>query len=187
VQGSVQVYSRCALSFVTCMYKCISVMQVRYNHCEKLRRMDRNNPSHSHRTFGLPPSARGCSVGGQFKPYYLGHPSPSSFPTTMSSQHHSSSPNLVGGHYRVGRKIGEGSFGVIFEGLFFSLSLPFPGLSSNLDSFFRDRDEPSQLSDRRHQICQSTLASVLARGPVHRPDPIPHTGTSEGRSPPAER
>lgn len=34
----------------------------------------------------------------------------------MSSQHHSSSPNLVGGHYRVGRKIGEGSFGVIFEG-----------------------------------------------------------------------
>ncbi|KAF9646382.1 kinase-like protein [Thelephora ganbajun] len=34
----------------------------------------------------------------------------------MTSQHHSSSPNLVGGHYRVGRKIGEGSFGVIFEG-----------------------------------------------------------------------
>lgn len=70
---------------------------------------------------------------------------------------------------------------------FFSFLLPFPGLSSNLDSFFRDRDEPSQLSDRRHQICQSALASVLARGSVHRPDPIPHTGTSEGRSPPAER
>ncbi|KAI0780968.1 CK1/CK1/CK1-G protein kinase [Trametes elegans] len=32
----------------------------------------------------------------------------------MSS--HTSSNNIVGGHYRVGKKIGEGSFGVIFEG-----------------------------------------------------------------------
>ena len=119
------------------VYKCISVIQVRYNHCEKLRRMDRNNPSHSHRTFGLPPSARGCSVGGQFKSYYLGHPSPSSSPTTMSSQHHSSSPNLVGGHYRVGRKIGEGSFGVIFEGLlFFPFSSPSPAFPPTWTLFF---------------------------------------------------
>ncbi|KAI0664839.1 CK1/CK1/CK1-G protein kinase [Cubamyces menziesii] len=29
---------------------------------------------------------------------------------------HTSSNNIVGGHYRVGKKIGEGSFGVIFEG-----------------------------------------------------------------------
>jgi len=28
VQGSVQVYSQCALSFVTCIYKCVSVIQV---------------------------------------------------------------------------------------------------------------------------------------------------------------
>jgi casein kinase 1 len=28
----------------------------------------------------------------------------------------SSSPNIVGVHYKVGRKIGEGSFGVIYEG-----------------------------------------------------------------------
>lgn len=28
----------------------------------------------------------------------------------------SSSSNVVGVHYRVGKKIGEGSFGVIFEG-----------------------------------------------------------------------
>ncbi|KAH9819049.1 CK1/CK1/CK1-G protein kinase [Melampsora americana] len=36
----------------------------------------------------------------------------------MSSSHstHASSSNVVGVHYRVGRKIGEGSFGVIFEG-----------------------------------------------------------------------
>ncbi|KAJ7063416.1 kinase-like protein [Mycena amicta] len=32
------------------------------------------------------------------------------------SSHGSSSANLVGIHYRVGKKIGEGSFGVIFEG-----------------------------------------------------------------------
>jgi len=30
--------------------------------------------------------------------------------------HNSSTANLVGVHYRVGKKIGEGSFGVIFEG-----------------------------------------------------------------------
>lgn len=33
--------------------------------------------------------------------------------STMAS---SSSSNVVGVHYRVGKKIGEGSFGVIFEG-----------------------------------------------------------------------
>ncbi|KAI1795903.1 CK1/CK1/CK1-G protein kinase [Ganoderma leucocontextum] len=34
----------------------------------------------------------------------------------MSSHNSSSSNNVVGAHYRVGKKIGEGSFGVIFEG-----------------------------------------------------------------------
>jgi serine/threonine protein kinase len=34
--------------------------------------------------------------------------------TTHGSNAHSS--NVVGVHYRVGKKIGEGSFGVIFEG-----------------------------------------------------------------------
>jgi len=29
----------------------------------------------------------------------------------------SSSPNVVGVHYKVGRKIGEGSFGIIYEGV----------------------------------------------------------------------
>lgn len=33
-----------------------------------------------------------------------------------SHSHQSSTANLVGVHYRVGKKIGEGSFGVIFEG-----------------------------------------------------------------------
>lgn len=35
-------------------------------------------------------------------------------PSTMASG--STSSNVVGVHYRVGKKIGEGSFGVIFEG-----------------------------------------------------------------------
>jgi hypothetical protein len=30
-----------------------------------------------------------------------------------------SSNGIVGSHYRVGKKIGEGSFGVVFEGVFF--------------------------------------------------------------------
>lgn len=33
-----------------------------------------------------------------------------------SSSHSSGSSNVIGVHFRVGRKIGEGSFGVIFEG-----------------------------------------------------------------------
>ncbi|OXG40837.1 casein kinase 1 [Cryptococcus neoformans Bt15] len=35
---------------------------------------------------------------------------------TSSGNHSSSSSNIVGVHYKVGKKIGEGSFGVIFEG-----------------------------------------------------------------------
>ncbi|KAG6814510.1 hypothetical protein H0H92_000035 [Tricholoma furcatifolium] len=46
----------------------------------------------------------------------------------MSSHPHSSSTaNLVGVHYRVGKKIGEGSFGVIFEGA--TASFPLKNLS----------------------------------------------------------
>lgn len=36
--------------------------------------------------------------------------------TAAESNHNNSSSNVVGVHYRVGKKIGEGSFGVIFEG-----------------------------------------------------------------------
>lgn len=39
--------------------------------------------------------------------------SPSAADAATSS---SSSSNVVGVHYRVGKKIGEGSFGVIYEG-----------------------------------------------------------------------
>lgn len=46
--------------------------------------------------------------------------------SSMSSSSHSthSSSNVVGVHYRVGKKIGEGSFGIIYEGK--SLPLPSP-------------------------------------------------------------
>ncbi|KAG0056071.1 hypothetical protein BGZ83_006508, partial [Gryganskiella cystojenkinii] len=49
----------------------------------------------------------------------------------MSSSSHSthSSSNVVGVHYRVGKKIGEGSFGIIYEGMY---SLPvLPSFPSN--------------------------------------------------------
>lgn len=39
-------------------------------------------------------------------------------PSSAASSH---SSNIVGVHYRVGKKIGEGSFGVIYEGAFFHL------------------------------------------------------------------
>jgi casein kinase 1 len=39
-------------------------------------------------------------------------------PTRTSSSNSVSSSNVVGVHYKVGRKIGEGSFGIIYEGSF---------------------------------------------------------------------
>lgn len=47
----------------------------------------------------------------------------------MSTHTHgasSSTQNIVGVHYRVGKKIGEGSFGVIFEGQLPLTSIPRP-------------------------------------------------------------
>lgn len=41
------------------------------------------------------------------------HPPPPPPPPPHSSR---SSNNIVGVHYKVGKKIGEGSFGVIYEG-----------------------------------------------------------------------
>jgi casein kinase 1 len=47
----------------------------------------------------------------------------------MSAHTHgstSSTQNIVGVHYRVGKKIGEGSFGVIFEGTSLYVKIPWP-------------------------------------------------------------
>jgi len=50
-----------------------------------------------------------------------------------SSSNHSSQPatttGVVGNHFRVGKKIGEGSFGVVFEGTLFLFSLFRPPLN----------------------------------------------------------
>jgi casein kinase 1 len=37
---------------------------------------------------------------------------------SKSKSNSSTSSNVVGVHYRVGKKIGEGSFGVIYEGMY---------------------------------------------------------------------
>ena len=37
---------------------------------------------------------------------------------------------VVGTHFKVGKKIGEGSFGVVFEGAFGVLSLPSHSLTA---------------------------------------------------------
>lgn len=50
----------------------------------------------------------------------------------------SSSSNVVGVHYRVGKKIGEGSFGVIFEGTNLlnnqQVAIKFVGAGQNLSA-----------------------------------------------------
>ena len=63
-------------------------------------------------------------VGGQYTSgTNNATPQPTANPNSMAISHSNgsqsklSSPNVVGVHYKVGRKIGEGSFGVIYEGL----------------------------------------------------------------------
>ena len=54
----------------------------------------------------------------------------------------SSSSNVVGVHYRVGKKIGEGSFGVIFEGTNLlnnqQVAIKFVSIYRNIDVFLVD-------------------------------------------------
>ncbi|KAH8109799.1 kinase-like protein [Phellopilus nigrolimitatus] len=59
--------------------------------------------------------SRSSSSDKPYKPYEFTY---RSSPSAMASHgaHSSSTANLVGVNYRVGKKIGEGSFGVIFEG-----------------------------------------------------------------------
>lgn len=65
----------------------------------------------------------------------------------------SSSSNVVGVHYRVGKKIGEGSFGVIFEGTnllnnqqvaikFVRIPLPLKTTRGRMPILTRDLQEP---------------------------------------------
>ncbi|KAJ3052246.1 casein kinase I, partial [Rhizophlyctis rosea] len=81
------------------------------------------------------PAANGTTAAGQqqtydslphqssSRPQHHGHHSHPAAAGQMHSSgsssrlHHSTSPNVVGVHYKVGRKIGEGSFGIIYEGV----------------------------------------------------------------------
>lgn len=83
-------------------------------------------------------------------------------PSAMSSHgtHSSSTTNLVGVHYRVGKKIGEGSFGVIFEGG----SKPYPPIcppiafSASLN--FRDADTTGVLQERTCSTPRQLLSNL---------------------------
>jgi casein kinase 1 len=48
-----------------------------------------------------------------------------------SHSHQSSTANIVGVHFRVGKKIGEGSFGVIFEGKLSLMSIKSTACSTD--------------------------------------------------------
>ncbi len=82
----------------------------------------------------------------------------------MSS--HNSSNNIVGGHYRVGKKIGEGSFGVIFEGACLPASRRptacARGATLTVLRVCPRRLEPFELADRRYQIRTPPQPHVLA-------------------------
>lgn len=86
-------------------------------------------------------------------------------PVMSSHTPPSSTINLVAGHYRVGRKIGEGSFGVIFEGLSScQASRPAFWASSHLQT--RNRNQSPQLTECSYQICMSAL--LENQSTVHR-------------------
>jgi hypothetical protein len=72
---------------------------------------------------------------------------------SASSQHHSSSSsNVVGVHYKVGKKLGEGSFGVLYEGTLasvFVVLLLNPPLHCPLSLY---RNESSQQSISGDQV-----------------------------------
>jgi len=85
----------------------------------------------------------------------------------MSAHTHGSSgstQNIVGVHYRVGKKIGEGSFGVIFEGLSPLSPTSTPRVLPDLAPY--PRRQPAQLSKRGHQVCERR-SFVAAAQPIH--------------------
>lgn len=88
------------------------------------------------------------------------------------ASHPSGTNNVVGVHYRVGKKIGEGSFGVIFEGISLLTHLHPPSSPPH-------RHEPPQLHHRRYQVCASRHPSpspphFLTFSPRNLARPKPH-------------
>ena len=64
----------------------------------------------------------------------------------------SSSSNVVGVHYRVGKKIGEGSFGVIFEGMNLlnsqQVAIKFVRSNEDLPTHLSPRDDTDVVCNR---------------------------------------
>ena len=69
----------------------------------------------------------------------------------------SSSSNVVGVHYRVGKKIGEGSFGVIFEGTNLlnnqQVAIKFVRI---LNEWNKERPQADQKSGTPKERCSTT-------------------------------
>lgn len=110
-----------------------------------------------------------------------------------SSGHHSTSTasnGMVGTHFRVGKKIGEGSFGVVFEGLYPLCAPLYPvnSVTFVLNRLFSSRDQYSLKQSRGNQICVFSiplhpwLAFSDVRG-VTATDLGGYTGTSQVGSP----
>ncbi|KAJ6474706.1 hypothetical protein C8R47DRAFT_708556 [Mycena vitilis] len=94
------------------------------------------------------------------------------------SSHSTSSANLVGIHYRVGKKIGEGSFGVIFEG-------PSPTCTTPTTQSSPPCSQARISSTRKPSLSSLCVNSVRASGlPIH---PDCNTGTPQGRGSAAAR
>lgn len=72
--------------------------------------------------------------------------------------HSSSSSNIVGVHYKVGKKIGEGSFGVIFEGEY---DLPHSTLLQASPSLPTVPENNCQAGARDARLVPSVLALPL--------------------------
>ena len=96
--------------------------------------------------------------------------------SSMSSHlHHPTTVHIVGVHYRVGQKIGEGSFGIIYEGK--SPPASDPAFRAHLTGFHRYKSP--ELTDRGHKVC--SWCPVLAHDSVSN---LFSAGTSEGRGTP---
>lgn len=76
------------------------------------------------------------------------------------SSHSGTSSGIVGAHFRVGKKIGEGSFGVVFEG---TCSLFLFWATSSRDSAFvlEKRYQYPEQSTCCNQVCESDLCQQL--------------------------
>jgi hypothetical protein len=83
--------------------------------------------------------------------------------STSTSSGSGGSSNVVGVHYKVGKKIGEGSFGVIFEGTCISLVYAFAGLSCAQ----REVD-----NDKLSRLCRVVMCSVRFTDPSVSQAPI---------------